>query len=143
VTGGFMRHAVAFLVAPLWVPLVAVTYTAADGPQPPNGAGLMLIAVVGAIASYVIMTVVGIPAYLVMRWRRWRALWIAMAAGFVTGVVMWNLFAVYFLGGWIYAIKALSASNHLIDLLPASVGALVAATAWLIVRPDRAPIVVQ
>ena len=132
-----MRHAAAFLVAPLWVPLVAMTYTAADGPQPPNGTGLMLIGFFGAIGAYVIMTVVGIPAYVVMRWRNWTAPWIAMAAGFVTGVVMWNLFAIYFLGGWTYAAKTLSASNHVIDLIPAAVGALVAATAWLIVRPDR------
>src|SRR5215510_12380994 len=104
-----MRHAVALFVAPLWVPLVAMTYTAADGPQPPDGTGLMLITVVGAIGAWVIMTVVGIPAYLVMRWRRWTALWIAMAAGFVTGVVMWNLFAVVFLGGWTHAVKVLGA----------------------------------
>ncbi len=132
-----MRHAAAFLVAPLWVPLVAMTYTAIDGPQPPNATGLQLIAVLGAIGSWIIMAVAGVPAYLVMRWRNWTGLWIAIAAGFVTGIVAWNLFAVYFLGGWTYGVKALGRSNHLIDLLPAAIGALVAATAWLIVRPDR------
>lgn len=98
-----MRRAVAFLLAPLWVPLVAMTYTAVDGPQPPDATGLQLIAVVTAMASCVVMTVVGIPAYLLMRWRNQTALWTAMAAGFATGVVMWNLFAIYYLSasrGW-------------------------------------------
>ena len=132
-----MRHAVALFVAPLWVPLVAMTYTAADGPQPPDPTGLNLIAVIGAVCAWIIMAIVGIPVYVVMRWRGWTALWIAMAAGFVTGVVMWNLFAIYFLGGWTHAVKSLGRSNHLIDLVPAAVGVLVAATAWLIIRPDR------
>jgi hypothetical protein len=139
-----MRHAVAFLFAPLWVPLFVVLYAAgAPGPGPPHAVWLVLMAAIGALFAYVGMVVIGIPTYLFLLWRNWTALWPAVAFGFVAGFIMGNLFAFVFFAvfrGWSKAVDAMlhaSLTDHLVTLVFAAIGMLVAGTAWLIIRPDR------
>src|ERR1044071_600860 len=96
-----MRHTMAFLFAPLWVPLVLVLYAAgAPGPGSPNAVWLVLLAAIGALFFYAGMLVIGIPAYLILRWRDWTALWVTAAAGFVGGIVVWIVFWVVFFAVW-------------------------------------------
>lgn len=132
-----MRHAMAFLSAPLWVPLIVVL-VASGIPTPsgmPSASGLMVFAVVSAFFAYLGMVVIGIPAYLFLRWRRWTSLWPAAVVGFVAGFVM-ALGLVGSWGGWTAALDP-SANDLFAGLVSALVGVLVAATAWLIIRPDR------
>ena len=134
----------ALLYAPLWVPLIVVIVASGMGPGPPQASGLMMIAVIAAFFAYVGMVVIGIPAYLFLRWRKWTSLWPAAAVGFVAGFAMANvvgLAIVGFWGGWTSAVRKVvldpSANDLIAELVSALVGVLVAVTAWLIIRPDR------
>jgi hypothetical protein len=135
----------AFLYAPLWVPLIVVLVAlATPGPGTPQASGLLIIAVMAAFFAYLGMVVIGIPAYLFLRRRQWTSLWPAAAVGFVSGFAMANLVGlalVGFWGGWTAAVRKVvldpSANDLIAGLVSALVGVLVAATAWLIIRPDR------
>ena len=135
----------AFLYAPLWVPLIVVLVASGmPGPGTPQASGLLIIAVVAAFFAYVGMVVIGIPAYLFLRWRQWTSLWPAAAVGFIGGFAMATLVGLALVGfwsGWTTAVRKVvlhpSANDLLAGLVSSLVGALVAATAWLIIRPDR------
>jgi hypothetical protein len=139
-----VRPLMAFLCAPLWVPLIVVLVASGmPTPSGPSASGLLIFAVISAFFAYLGMVVIGIPAYLFLRWRRWTTLWPAAAVGFVGGIVMSIVFGVVFFsvwGGWAKALDVVLGappSDQLFSLGLALVGALVAATAWLIIRPDR------
>lgn len=139
-----MRHLLAFLVAPLWVPLIVELYAVGvPGPGPPQASLVVFMAVIAAFFAYAGAIIIGIPAYLILRWRNWTALWMAAAVGFVAGIVMWAVFGFVFvaiLGGWRKAAASvldLSLNDQLFSLAFALIGTLVATTAWLIIRPHR------
>jgi hypothetical protein len=144
-----VRRAMAFLYAPLWVPLIVVLVgSGISTPSGPSASGLIIPAVIAAFFAYLGMMVIGIPAYLFLRWRRWTSLWPAAAVGFVAGFAMANLVGlavVGFWGGWTAAVRKVvldpSANDLVAGLVSALVGVLVAATAWLIIRPDRERVV--
>src|SRR5881628_2055873 len=73
------RYLLAFCAAPLVAPTMAVVWAS----------GLGAVAMFGVFAGYVGMIVFGIPTFLFLRSRNWTALWIAAAAGFVFGAIMW------------------------------------------------------
>lgn len=136
-----IRDAIAFLVAPLVVPLLllAVLYL---GPQPTDSFfGIALF--VSAFIAYAGIFIFGVPIYEFLRARKLTAFWIAPAAGVIVGAIMMYVF---------FALLRLFFGASISDMLSdfgrpdlllfslgfgAPAGAAVGATLWLIARPDR------
>ena len=130
---------IAFLVAPLVVPLLAVLFL--DPPlSEPSIVGILFGV---TFATYVGVAAFGIPTFLFLRSRQWTEFWVALVAGFIIGTTMW------YVGVGLFA---LSLGNRLSDVLSrrltadewsmalrvgALAGAAVGAILWLIARPDR------
>jgi len=84
------RSAIAFLVAPLWVPLLLRPYCYLFVfPYAEQRHWVMIGAVLSAIFSYGDTLSIGIPTFSVLRAYRMTSIWIAIAAGFVIGAVTW------------------------------------------------------
>jgi hypothetical protein len=130
------RTIIAFWIAPLWVPLLLWGW-AAVSLQPHPG----IVLVVMAFAAYLAMLVVGLPTLLFIQARNWTGLRAATFAGAVMAV-----FVSYF--GLVLVLLALDspcacwsafheALAPKILSVSAGLGALVSATFWAVVRPDR------
>lgn len=135
------RGAIAFFIAPLAVPLLLLLWQLSAAHA---ALGLILTTMfIGAFVSYVGTLVFGIPAYRLLRARGVTALWVAVVVGFIIGILMWLIFAVFFglsLGHGLSSIQStLTNSNIFTDVMwPGGVlGAIVGAIFWLIARPDR------
>ena len=136
-----MRQVIAFLVAPLVVPLLflAVLYLSPPGIESIFGTALF----VSGFIAYVGTFMFGIPIYEFLRARNLTAFWIAPAAGVVVGAIMMYVFFV--LLGLFFGTSISDTLSHFgrPDLLlfslgfGAPAGAAVGATFWLIARPDR------
>jgi hypothetical protein len=133
------RTPIAFLVAPLVVPFLAVVVL----DTPLSDPSIVLLLVMVTFATYVGVAAFGIPTFLFLRSRQWTGFWVALAAGFIIGTVMWYVGVSLF---------SLSLGNRLSDVLSslltadewskalrvgALAGAAVGAILWLIARPDR------
>jgi hypothetical protein len=138
------RTAIAFVVSPLWTPLAVGLFLGvtviADTTQI-HSTEIHLIAsaiAVSALLTYFGMFVLGYPAFRYLRARGMTSVWRAMGLGFVAGAVMWVLIAFY-LGLWKYGGITLALYQSFNDVsLPAELlGVIIAATFWLIARPDR------
>lgn len=134
------RVQLAFVVAPLWVPL-ALWGFASLGSYPTPGDWPLLIAAVSTMCAYIGVLVIGLPAFLLMRAERWTASWMAAVAGLLAGLVIsyTALVVVCLLRGphfvnWTALRDALDVQFLSVS---AVVGALVSITLWLIARPDR------
>lgn len=121
-----VRTSLAFLIAPLVVPLILVAIVAIENwsrrpPPDPALDGLALVATFSGFYAYAGVLVFGAPIYLALRVYKLTELWIALVAGFVvgTGVVL-SMFG---------AGPALAVGGPL--------GAIVGVVFWLIDRPDR------
>jgi hypothetical protein len=115
----------AFLLAPLALPLICVAYGFAwafppDAPLPELIKGAGLGAAILAVGAYAGLFVLGAPIYFVLRACKHTAFWIAPVAGFIAGAMM---FAPFF--------------GAMGIVLGGPPGALVATVFWLIARPDR------
>lgn len=134
-----VRTPIAFLVAPLVVPLLAVLVL----DEPLSDPSIVAILIVVTFATYFGVAAFGVPTFLFMRSRQWTEFWMALTAGFIIGTVMWYVGASFF---------RLWLGNHLSDVLSslgaaaewsmalrvgAVPGTAVAAILWLIARPDR------
>jgi hypothetical protein len=135
---------IAFVVAPLWVPLIAApAFRLMVWPDPSQTHWVVIATLTSALFAYGGCLLLGQPLHRWLVQRRLVSLWIALAAGLVIGAVSWLIFmvcfALFFGGGVGGVASALSdAPKHLAFLvLPAGLGALVGATIWLIARPDR------
>jgi hypothetical protein len=139
------RLAIAFLVAPLWVPLIVAPYSAFEiFPHPTQWRWVVIATIISAIFSYLGVFALGYPAFLALRSRNLTALWIAAALGFVVGALTMVAFLACFA-------LALGEGSQSVDLFlqgppslllagvipPGLLGALVGTTLWLIARPDR------
>ena len=80
-----VRIPIAFLVAPLVVPLLAVLVLDAPLSDP----SIVALLIVVTFATYVGVAAFGVPTFLLMRSRQWTEFWMALTAGFIIGTVMW------------------------------------------------------
>ena len=121
-----VRTSLAFLVAPLAVPLILVAIIAIENwsrrpPPDPALDGLALVATFSGFYAYAGVIVFGAPIYLVLRVYKLTELWIALVVGFVVGAgVVFSMFG---------TMPALAIGGPL--------GTIVGAAFWLIDRPDR------
>ncbi len=139
------RSTAAFLIAPLWVPLIVVPYALfVIFPHPAQHLWVAVAGLLSTVFTYLGVGVIGLPVFRFLRSRNWTAIWIAGVAGFVIGAAMWLVFLVFFIlflgegfGG--VASAAQDWRNHAAFLwLPGALGTLVGLTLWVIARPDRA-----
>jgi hypothetical protein len=144
------RPAIAFIVAPFWVPLVVGSLTAV----PPVSDTLptywwALTGLVSWFFAYLGAFALGVPAFLFfLRARGMTALWFSAVLGFVAGAITWAIFwvcLVQFLG-----VKLRGAEGAVVEALKfhgmlfsaaGLLGLLVGVTIWLIARPDRSTLV--
>jgi hypothetical protein len=118
------RTPVAFLVAPVAVPLVAPWLFAPWLAEINLGLALAVSWFVGYVGAFAL----GLPIYRYLLARKLTAFWIAPLVGFVIGAIMWC--ATFALFGWTLNLPEALAGGGL-------VGALVGTILWLIARPDR------
>lgn len=137
------RTALAFLIAPWWVPAVAVPFAARAFPYPEQRLWIVITVIIAAVFGYGGVAAFGTPAFLLLRASKRTAFWIAPVLGFAVGVATWLVFIVLFgllLGNsWSFVSRDLSRNSaHLWAPLPTgALGAAVGTTLWLIARPDR------
>ncbi len=138
------RTALAFLIAPLWVPAATAPYAVYMFPYPEQRHWIFITTIIGAIFAYGGVLTLGAPAFLILRARRRTAFWIAPVVGFGVGVLTGFIFFVLFglsLGNSLtfvwhdLAAKSASWSSPFFPI--GALGAVVGATLWLIARPDR------
>ena len=137
------RTAVAFALAPLWVPvLMAPLAGHVIFPYPEQahwvGTAIFLAAIFGYCGAYLF----GFPAFCFLRARGLTAWWISVVLGFAIAVIVLAIFAGLF---------ALLLGASMLDAMFGSLrifywegtgvvglaGSLVGITLWLIARPDR------
>lgn len=136
-----MRPVIAFLVAPLVIPLFLLPSLYSGMP---DRFWFAVTLIVAAITAYAGTFFFGLPAYLFLRARKWTSFWIAPVVGFVGGSLAYCVFIVVFavsLGNNLSSVMAGFANpSGLRDLLwpIGPEGAVVGSLLWLIARPDRA-----
>jgi hypothetical protein len=139
------RLAIAFFVAPLWVPLIIAPYSAFEiFPDPAQWRWVVIATIISAIFSYLGVFALGYPAFLALRSRNLTALWIAAALGFVVGALIMLVFQACLAlalgeGSQGFGLMFQEPPSLLIVgiIPPGLLGALVGTTLWLIARPDR------
>jgi hypothetical protein len=131
-----LRPVIAFLVAPMAVPLLlAAQYFV------PGAAGISPWDIFTAVIAYAGAFLVGLPTYLFLKDKKWTAFWMAPIAGFMVAVVTWYVFIAVspLLFGLFRFVPRMSELAALLYALwpigPA--GAITGALLWLIARPDR------
>jgi hypothetical protein len=135
------RPVIAFLVAPLVVPLFLLPSLYSGMPDK----FWFAVTLIGAtITAYAGTFFFGLPAYLFLRARKWTAFWIAPVLGFIAGSLAYCVFVVLLglsFGNSLSSVMAdFSNASGLRDLLSpiGPEGAVVGSLLWLIARPDRA-----
>jgi hypothetical protein len=142
------RSALAFLVAPLWVPLLVTPYFYLFVfPHAEQKHWVVIGAVLSIIFSYGGALLVGVPTFFVLRAYKMTTIWIAIAVGFLIGAATWLAFlALFMISLQEGSARGLSAGMHealadpkrlMFILWPGAIGSIVGATLWLIARPDR------
>jgi hypothetical protein len=134
------RTFTAFLVAPLWVPAAMVPLAAQMFPHPGQRHWIYITVIIAAIFAYGGTMVLGVPAFLMLRARRYTSFRTAAALGFAIGGLTGAAFLVLFalsLGNSVAFIRH-QAVNMTWWLLPGCgvLGLIVGGTLWLIARPD-------
>jgi hypothetical protein len=134
------RPIIAFLVAVLAVPIFVAAYyylwRSADS-------GYLILVLYSAVISFHGVFLLGLPAYLFLRARKWTAFWVAPLVGFIVAAIAWSVVALWVLlavgRGFSSAFSELMTTGSLGNLLwPIGLmGAVVGALLWLIARPDR------
>ena len=134
------RHKVAFLIAPLAVPLFVLVWSLTG--HLALGWRLTVVAI-AAFLSYSGTLAFGVPAYYLLKARKLTAAWIAGTAGFAIGALMWLVFLVIFplsLDQGFSGIRRGLADFHIVTDIawPGGVlGMIVGVLFWVIARPDR------
>jgi len=138
------RTELAFLVAPLWVPVALMTEWSFLATPPDRLNHWILVAGFGSLAiGYAGTFLFGVPAFLFLRSRNWTAPWIGVVLGFAFAVITLLVFNTLFALALGYGV-----SNAVLDALSSfsgwgpwitagPIGSLVGVTLWLISRPDR------
>lgn len=143
------RSVIAFVVAPLWVPILVSSYLIAaifSRPLDPIVSPYSIIsfaAIVSIIVSYGGTVAIGLPIYwMALRWRRTRFA-IAPVVGFAVGLVTWLVVVAIAFPHPVdelakEVLVTLREPTQLMSVVwPGWIGALVGITLWLFARPDR------
>jgi hypothetical protein len=123
------RSAVAFVVSPLWAPLAVGLWL---------GTARIQFMVPVAFVAYALTLVLGYPGFYYLRSQRMMSLLRLMGWGFVVGAVAWTLIA-FCVALFQYDSIAMAFCASLKNIWsgPELLGVVIAATFWLIARPDR------
>jgi hypothetical protein len=132
-----IRFTIGFLIAPLAIPVIE--FRAWERPALP--AELLWLVFLSVIVAYAGTFLFGIPAYCLLRARKWTAFWFAPLAGFiVAGLTWWLLGILTPLRGGSGILDVHSHLHWLRGVLwpYGPLGALVASLLWLMARLERA-----
>jgi len=134
-----LRVVVAFLVAPLVVPIFAVVYF--RGLLFDSFVVVMVLSL-STIAACAGTLLFGVPAYFLLRSRNWTAFWLAAALGFIAGGLTWWVFSGVRVMEDSLGFKPVWDLNLMVEAFwPfGPVGAVVGSLLWFIARPDRATV---
>jgi hypothetical protein len=144
------RSALAFLVAPLCVPLLVTPYAFLVFPYPDKSPWIVIIVASGVLFGYGGTFLFGIPMFWFLQARKLTSIWAAAATGFLIGAItslgLVAAFTLVFakrgfrdLGEEIN--RVLSTPSDLVFLLCSGLlGIMVGITFWAIARPDRHPL---
>jgi hypothetical protein len=123
------RSAIAFVVSPLWAPFAMGLWFEIAPFQ---------FMVLVAFVAYAAVLALGYPGFHYLRKQGKTSLWRLMGWGFVVGAVAWALIA-FCLGLLKYESIAMAfyTSFNNVWLGPELLGVVIAATFWLIARPDQ------
>ena len=132
-----LRVVVAFLVAPLVVPIFAGIYFRGLLAHPDL---VVMVLCLSTITAYAGTQLLGVPTYFLLRSRNWTAFWLAPLLGFIAGGLTWWLFSGVILMGESLRFEPVWNLGELMDAFwPfGPVGAVVGGVLWFIARPDRA-----
>lgn len=139
------------LLAPLWVPITAGIYAALIWSPPDflgdagGGSWIGMVALIGALLGYLAVLAVGLPTHKILRRRDYHSVWAYLTMWFAVAVMVWLVvftasFAQY---GLVFSFSYLAETIVHRPYVPISFGimwAVVGATFWPIVRPDREPL---
>jgi hypothetical protein len=142
------RTRLAFVIAPLWVPLVVPVITEAFLYRSPAGlmADLIPRVITSVIFGYGGTLVLGVPLFRFLRSRQITGFWAAPVFGFIVAMITWgiplgllHLSAPKNAIGPSFMELATDAGFLAVIFVPGVVGMMVGVTLWLIARPDRPP----
>ena len=134
------RHKLAFLVAPLAVPLLVLLWLMLGNLAMP---WLLIAVIIAAATSYAGTFLLGKPAYAFLNAHGQTAAWIAVVTGFVIGATMWLVFSILFplsLGQGVDGVLFALTDPHSLRgvIYPGGLlGMIVGGLFWVIARPDR------
>jgi len=136
------RTFVAFLVAPLWVPVATAPFAAQMFPYPAQSHWIYITTVIAIVFAYGGALAFGVPTFLILRTRNCGSFWIAAVLGFGISSLTWMIFAILFglsLGNGLTFVWRQATNFASWWPLPpiGALGSLVGATFWMIARPDR------
>ncbi len=141
------RTAIAFIIGPLWAPLVVTPIAHFEiFPYPAQLHWVVIAGLISTIFAYLGVFLLGLPLFRWLRSRNLTALWMAAALGFVVGVLTWIAAVASFvllLGGDLHGVELAArdwrmAFARLAGLVaPGLIGIVVGMTIWLIARPDH------
>ena len=133
------------LVSPLWVPIYAALVASLTSPPAfmhdlSSGSWISGAIIVGTIAGYAGIIILGLPIHLLLR-RRESSVWSYVVSWFVTALALWAIMftAVFAPNGMRFSTFYLAETIVHRVYVPLSIGAiwaLVGVTFWLIVQPD-------
>src|SRR5882757_9917004 len=135
------RPILALLAAGLMVPLLVTAYFSSWGLG--NYGNYVIVAFFSTIISFSGVLLLSLPAYLLLRARKWTAFWIAPVAGFIVAAVAWYVLLSL---SWLFSARSLSDSlSGLTDVRVfemvfwpiGPIGVVAGVLVWLIARPDR------
>src|SRR6476620_2710474 len=137
------RTVLAFLVAPLWVPIATAIYAVRIVPYAEQRHGIYMTTLIGALFGYGAVWAIGFPAFRILRARGFSSYWAAIIIGFVVALLTWHIFKVLFalsLGNslsFVWQDWAAKDVQWALILTIGALGSVVGGTLWLIARPDR------
>ena len=135
-------------LAPLWLPIAAAIYAALFW-SPPNFIGdfdreswIEMAALTGALLGFFAIFAVGLPVHIILRRRNYRSLGAYVTTWFALAITVWlvGFIASFARDGLIFSLSYLAETIVHRPYVPISFGivwAVVGATFWVIVRPDR------
>lgn len=143
--GAMNRTALAFGIAPLWVPLLVGggKWFLDSSPQ-----SVPFAVIVSTFSAYGGTYLLGAPAFAFLRSRGYTARWLSIVLGFAVGTLVFLVFLFLFSLALVNSVEFALAyiqvrftvwnlSNLIAVVAPGLLGALVGITIWMVARPDK------